>query len=80
MIIIKLFKYGNLTIVKWKRVINMEEKEQQEIDLDKVYDYAEYPDKVSGRCDNCNSAYFKSSVKSGVFLRECRECGMKKSI
>ena len=44
------------------------------------YDYAEFPDKVSGRCDNCNSSYFKSSVKGGVFLRECRECGMKKSI
>ncbi|MCU7764689.1 hypothetical protein N7984_17445 [Priestia megaterium] len=36
--------------------------------------------KISVRCDNCNSAYFKSSVKGGVFLRECRECGMKKSI
>ncbi|PFO13491.1 hypothetical protein COJ70_22665 [Priestia megaterium] len=36
--------------------------------------------KVSGRYDNCNSSYFKSSVKGGVFLRECRECGMKKSI
>ncbi|MCM3773729.1 hypothetical protein M3225_25105 [Priestia aryabhattai] len=36
--------------------------------------------KNSGRCDNCNSAYFKSSVKGGVFLRECRQCGMKKSI
>ncbi|MED0868667.1 hypothetical protein P4T23_06360, partial [Bacillus spizizenii] len=23
---------------------------------------------------------FKSSVKSGIFLRECRRCGMKKSI
>ncbi|MEH7339557.1 hypothetical protein V7179_13355, partial [Priestia megaterium] len=22
----------------------------------------------------------KSSVKGGIFLRECRECGMKKSI
>ncbi|WP_394556036.1 hypothetical protein [Priestia aryabhattai] len=55
----------------------MEEKEQQEIDLDKIYDYNEFPDKKSGRCDNCNSAYFKSSVKGGVFLREC---GMKKSI
>jgi hypothetical protein len=53
----------------------MEAKEQQEIDFDKVYDYAEFPDKVSGRCHNCNSAYFKCSVKSGVFLRECRECG-----
>ena len=66
--------------VNRKRVINMKGKQQQEIDLDKVYDYAEYPDKVSGRCDNCNSAYFRSSVKGGVFLRECRECGMKKSI
>ncbi|PFP52017.1 hypothetical protein COK01_02070 [Priestia megaterium] len=27
----------------------MEEKEQQEIDLTKVYDYAEYPDKVLSR-------------------------------
>lgn len=38
-----------------------------EIDLDKVYDYADCPDKVSGRCDNCNSPYFKSSVKGGIF-------------
>jgi len=58
----------------------VEAKEQQEIAPDKVYDYAAFPDKVSGRCNNCNSAYFKSSVKNGVFLRECRECGMKKSI
>jgi len=64
----------------WKRVINLEEIKEQEIDFDKVYDYAAFPDKISGRCDNCNSAYFKSSVKSGVFLRECRDCGMKKSI
>jgi len=56
-------------------VINLEEIKEQEIDLDKVYDYVEFPDKVSGRCDNCNSAYFKSSVKGGVFLRECRDCG-----
>ncbi len=27
----------------------MEEKEQQDIDLTKVYDYAEYPDKVLSR-------------------------------
>ena len=27
----------------------MEEKEQQEIDLTKVYDYAEYPDKKLSR-------------------------------
>ena len=53
----------------------MEENQQPEMDLDKMYDYAEFPDKVSGRCDNCNSSYFKSSVKDGVFLRECRERG-----
>jgi len=61
-------------------VINLEETKEQEIDLNKVYEYDEFPDKVSGRCDNCNSAYFKSSVKAGIFLRECRNCGMKKSI
>ncbi|MFQ6389114.1 hypothetical protein [Priestia aryabhattai] len=61
-------------------MINLEEIKEQEIDLEKVYGYVEFPDKVNGRCDNCNSAYFKSSVKGGVFLRECRECGMKKSI
>ncbi|WP_142347248.1 hypothetical protein [Priestia megaterium] len=61
-------------------MINLEETKEQEIDLDKVCGYAEFPDKVSGRCDNCNSAYFKSSVKDGVFLRERRDCGMKKSI
>ena len=61
-------------------MINLEETKEQEIDLNKVYEYDEFPDKVSGRCDNCNSAYFKSSVKGGIFLRECRNCGMKKSI
>ncbi|MFE4117804.1 hypothetical protein [Priestia sp. YIM B13448] len=61
-------------------MINLEETKEQETDLDKVYEYDEFPDKVSRRCDHCNSAYFKSSVKGGIFLRECRECGMKKSI
>ncbi|MFK7677249.1 hypothetical protein CN265_20035 [Priestia megaterium] len=50
------------------------------MDFYKVYDYAQLPDKISGRYDHCNSAYFKSSVKGGVFLCECRECGMKKCI
>ena len=40
----------------------------------------DFPDKVSGRCDNCGNTIFKSSVKDFVFLRECRQCGMKKSI
>jgi hypothetical protein len=30
-------------------VINLEETKEQEIDLTKVYDYAEYPDKVLSR-------------------------------
>ncbi|MGG4381699.1 hypothetical protein [Priestia megaterium] len=47
-----------------------------------MFNYYHYSivNKVSDRCDHCNSAYFKSSVKSGVFLRECRDCSMKKSI
>ncbi|MBT2258379.1 hypothetical protein [Priestia megaterium] len=61
-------------------MINLKEIKEQEINLDKVYDYAEFPDKVSGRRDNCNSAYFKSSVKGGVFLNEYRGCEMKKNI
>ncbi|WP_197280080.1 hypothetical protein [Bacillus sp. FJAT-27251] len=56
------------------------ESEKTEYDLDQIYDYNEMPDKVSGRCDNCGNALFKSSVKDYVFLRECRQCGMKKRI
>jgi hypothetical protein len=56
------------------------EKEKPEYDLEKIYDYNEMPDKVSGRCDNCGNALFKSSVNNYVFLRECRQCGMKKRI
>ncbi|MEC1636719.1 hypothetical protein P4T79_07685 [Bacillus mojavensis] len=43
-----------------------------------VYDYKEYPVVKYGRCDNRHYTLFKSSVKSGVFLRECRRCSMKK--
>lgn len=52
----------------------------QLFDLDRVYDYNEFPDKISGRCDNCEHTLFKSSVKNFIYLRECRNCGMKKSI
>lgn len=55
-------------------------QDKPQYDLDKVYDYKELPDKISGRCDNCGNALFKSSVKNFVFLRECNKCGMKKSI
>lgn len=56
------------------------EGKDSDFDLDIVYDYKEFPDKVSGRCDNCNHALFDSSVKNFVYLRKCRNCGMKKSI
>lgn len=42
-----------------------------DLGLDKSY---------SGRCDNCGNTAFKSSVKNFIFLRECRQCGMKKII
>ena len=45
------------------------------IDLTKVYEYADLPDKISGRCDYCGSVKFKSSVGGGKFLRECTSLG-----
>jgi hypothetical protein len=56
------------------------DKELKGIDTSIVYDYKDYPDEVSGRCDNCGNAEFQSSVKNFIFIRECRNCGMKKSI
>jgi len=58
---------------------NQEDK-YANIDLNKIYEYADLPDKKAGRCDNCDSVKFKSSVKSGKFLCECTNCGMKKNI
>ncbi|MFD0049723.1 hypothetical protein ACFVHQ_10385 [Actinomycetes bacterium NPDC127524] len=57
-----------------------EAEEFNGVDTSVIYDYSDYPDAISGRCDNCNNATFKSSVKDFVFIRECRTCGMKKSI
>jgi len=34
---------------KQKRVMNLEELKEQEIDLTKVYEYAEFPDKILSR-------------------------------
>lgn len=51
-----------------------------DIDLDKIYTYKELPDKEAGRCDNCSTSHFESTVKDGKFLRKCRNCGMKKLI
>jgi len=58
----------------------MNEENYNGYDTSIVYDYKEYPDTSSGKCDNCDNAQFKSSVKNFVFIRECRKCGMKKSI
>ncbi|PEM55414.1 MULTISPECIES: hypothetical protein [Bacillus cereus group] len=59
----------------------MESKEREpKYDLSKTYTYKEFPDKISGRCDNCGNSVFKSSVKDFIYLRECRKCGMKKII
>jgi hypothetical protein len=55
-------------------------KEYNGYDTTIVYDYKEYPDIISGRCDNCGNTHFRSSVKDNIFLRECRKCGMKKII
>ncbi|MEC2074572.1 hypothetical protein [Metabacillus fastidiosus] len=49
-------------------------------DLDKVYLFTEFPDKISGRCDNFNKAHFASSIKNGSYLRKCTNCGMTKRI
>lgn len=58
----------------------MKEEPKIRLDLSKIYNYIEYPDKISGRCDNCNQAHFDSSIKNGIFIRKCSNCGMKKSI
>ncbi|MGG3798591.1 hypothetical protein [Metabacillus fastidiosus] len=49
-------------------------------DLDEVYLFTEFPDKSSSRCNNCDKAHFENSVKNSLFLRQCRNCGMKKVI
>ena len=57
-----------------------DKKELKGFDTSIIYDYKEYPDEFSGRCDNCGNTLFNSSVKNFIFIRECRKCGMKKSI
>ncbi|UII57177.1 hypothetical protein LS684_06975 [Cytobacillus spongiae] len=54
--------------------------EDQKLDTSIIYDYQDYPDKESGRCDNCGSTHFNSSVKNYQFLRKCSNCGLTKSI
>ncbi|MGE7880134.1 hypothetical protein [Peribacillus muralis] len=60
--------------------VNNLSEENKSYDTSIVYVYEDYPDIKSGRCDNCDKAQFKSSVKDFVYIRECRNCGMKKSI
>ncbi|MGN1402299.1 MAG: hypothetical protein ACI4XL_12450 [Bacillus sp. (in: firmicutes)] len=55
-------------------------QEHKGYDTSIIYSYKDYPDIQSGRCDNCGNAQFKSSIKDYEFIRECRQCGMKKSI
>lgn len=58
-----------------------EEYETKGYDTSIVYEFNEYPDARGGAArDNCDYTLFKSSVKGGKFLRECRRCGMKKNI
>lgn len=58
----------------------MTEQNDNQYDLTKIYDFKEFPDKQSGKCDNCGNSSFKSSVGHGQFIRKCSQCGMKKSI
>lgn len=58
----------------------MTEENYKGYDTSIVYDYKDHPDIKSGRCDNCDKTQFKSSVKDYIYIRECRNCGMKKSI
>lgn len=53
---------------------------KKEIDLSITYNIREYLDIKSGRCDNCDSAQFESSITNMIFLRECQSCGMKKIV
>ncbi|MFK2827153.1 hypothetical protein QYG89_16140 [Bacillus sp. B190/17] len=54
--------------------------EVKKYDLTIIYDYKEHPDILSGHCNNCENTPFKSPMKNNIFLRECCECNMKKSI
>jgi len=54
--------------------------DKSQIDFNKIYKYEDFPDARSGRCDNCDGVKFKSRVAKGEFIRECINCGLKKSI
>ncbi|PFV45512.1 hypothetical protein [Bacillus thuringiensis] len=51
---------------------------EQKCNLRKTY--TEHSDKIGGRSDNCSNTAFQNSIKNFIFLRECRQCDMKKII
>lgn len=57
-----------------------DKQEYNGYDVDKIYDYKEYPDVRAGKCDNCGHTLFSSSVKDFKFYRKCNKCGMTKII
>ncbi|KAB2489663.1 DUF572 domain-containing protein [Priestia endophytica] len=36
--------------------------------------------KISGRCDHCGNARFKTKVGNGQYLRKCVNCGLTKKL
>ncbi|MGG1215864.1 hypothetical protein ABE236_00065 [Priestia endophytica] len=50
------------------------------LDLNKIYEYMELPDRISGRCDHCGNARFKTKVGNGQYLRKCVNCGLTKNL
>ncbi|MGG0339989.1 hypothetical protein ABEY50_08060 [Priestia megaterium] len=59
----------------------MQQKEDKyaNVDVTKVYEHTDLPDKIADFCNNCGGVKFKSSVGRDKFLRECTNCGMKKN-
>ncbi len=61
-------------------IMDNKEDKYANLDLNKVYEYAELPDRISGRCDNCGNARFKTRVGNGQYLRKCTTCGLTKNL
>ena len=49
-------------------------------DKSKVYDIIKYPDRISGRCDDCGEAKFTSRIEDRKLVRKCKKCRLQKSI
>lgn len=61
-------------------MMNVDRPQPGDYDVSVVYNIRELPDVKSGRCDNCDTSKFNSTIQSGVFLRKCTQCGMTKRI